>query len=248
MAGLEELSYLVIPDTHGRYEQVARIVDTYDAKIDKFVFLGDVLNGPDPRQLIKFIRELGHIAITVVGNHEWVYRNALSEKNESMAKLWRRTFMSHYEDGTLESYGIRWTRHWDHNAYMLREVMGETGDLEWLNSLPTHFETDTFIALHAGPELDKPWSKQASQLEEESDNRIVKEPTQILSQELAHEKDVPETVDERAFITGHAHLKEMPIKDRIGQRRVRLASDIWSKEPFFVWNSITKAVEACSYN
>jgi diadenosine tetraphosphatase ApaH/serine/threonine PP2A family protein phosphatase len=245
MISPEHSRYLVIPDTHGEYEKTARAVDAHESEMDMFVFLGDIMGGPDSHGVIRIIRDLGDKALTIAGNREWACRNALTEGEDPLIEAWRSEIWPNYKHGMLlESYGLRVSRDWRYNAAQLREAMGEKGDLDWLNSLPSYVETDTFIAVHAGPELDKPWSEQARYLEDASrpERRLEEEPPQIYDRKLAAATTVPELVDSRNFVTGHDHPHNLPKERRVGPRKVRLSSGIGHGEPLFVWRSVDQTI------
>ncbi len=231
-------SYLVIPDSHGEHDTIAQVIEDNTDSVDAFVFLGDVLGGPNTAKLIGLIRNLGERAITIAGNHEWVCRNALSEDNNSYARIWRDQIWPKYERGILESYGIQRSLSWKSNADQLREAMTESGDLAWLNELPPYFSTDKFIALHSGPQLDRPWSDQAIDLDAASNfkSRLKEEPSQIFEKDLAIVADIPKHVDKRVFVSGHNH-SNLTDNQRCAKRRVCLASNIKNGAPLYVWNS-----------
>lgn len=232
------IRYGVIPDIHGQSERLYHAFEQLDSIVDMYVILGDVINGPDTRNTIALIRSLGEKAITIAANHEWVCRNALSTENSPETTIWRKQIWPFYEDRMLESYCVKQTGDWNYNAQQLREVLQSNGDLEWLNSLPPYFETDTFIALHAGPRLDTAWQEQADYLDTASSmgRRTFEEPEQLFSRHLAEISDIPESVDERIFVTGHTNPM-IPIDQRIGQRRVRLSSNLEIGDPLYIWHS-----------
>ncbi len=233
-----ELRYTVVPDSHGQYELVSRMIEAHWDITDKFLFLGDVLNGPDSARLVQLIRQLGDKAITIVGNHEWVGRNAMTLSMDPMVEIWQTEVWPGYEEDTLQSYGIHPTKNWIRNARVLREKMTETGDLEWLHSLPPYFETSEFIAVHAGPELDYPWADQAAALDLllPSDARLHDEPAPIFSGRNGRIQNVPILVDSRTFVTGHLHLT-LPPEQRIAERKIGLASPLDRGAPLYVWQS-----------
>lgn len=235
---MEQLSYSVIPDSHGEYERIAPVIDALASSTDVFLFLGDVMNGPDCARLIQLIRGLGDNAITLAGNHEWAYRNALSAGDGPPTAVWRDKIWPGYEAGTLESYGLKRTRDWSDNAARLREAMAERGDLAWLEQLPPYLETAGFVAVHAGPDPAKSWQPQAAELRAADlpAARREHEPAPIFDRHFARVADLPASVDKRPFVTGHAHL-DLPAAARIGQRRIRLASNLATGQPLFVWNS-----------
>lgn len=235
---METARYTLVPDSHGQHALIGRMVDAHLSYTDVFVFLGDVLNGPDSARLIHLIRELGDRAITIVGNHEWVGRNALTDSDDTMVSVWQTEVWPGYEEDTLQSYGIHPTANWVRNAEALREKMVETGDLAWLHSLPPYFATDEFIALHAGPEHGHPWAVQAEALDQliGYDARLHDEPSPIFSGRLGRIAAVPESVDSRTFVTGHLHLT-LPPEQRIAPRKIGLASPLDRGAPLHVWQS-----------
>lgn len=234
---MDELRYTFVPDSHGQYERVARMIDFHlDSGItDHIAFLGDTLNGPSSAKLISLIRSMGDLATTIVGNHEWVARNALSESTDSMVKIWRDEIWPGYEEDTLQSYGIHPTGKWERDARALREAMAERGDLAWLNGLKPYIATKRHIGVHAGPELDHPWANQAAALDLliGYDARLHDEPAPIFSGELGKVKPVPKEVDERTFVTGHLHLT-LPIDQRTANRKICLASPLNKGADLFV--------------
>ncbi len=239
MTDLEGLDCAVIPDSHGEDEKVARVIDALESVVDKFLLLGDVFDkGPNTRKLLRLIRDLGDRAITVAGNHEWACRNALAVDDSPETDIWRTEIWPGYENQMLESYGLKRTADWQLNAAQLREVMAESGDLDWLMCLPPYIETSEFIAVHAGPVLTAAWSEQAKYLDYASSDgvRQTEEPEQIFSSDLAALIDVPASVDQRIFVTGHNHLT-LPSGARMLGRRICLASKLTDGEPLFVWHS-----------
>ncbi len=235
---MENTRYTVVPDSHGQYSLVGRMVDAHMDITDMFVFLGDVLNGPDSARLIRLIRELGDKAITIVGNHEWVGRNAMTLSPDPMVAVWQAEVWPGYEQDTLQSYGIHPTKNWARNAEALRDKMTENGDLQWLHGLAPYFETPEFVAVHAGPEHDHAWADQAVALDNliSYDARLHDEPSPIFSGKLGMIEPVPATVDTRTFVTGHLHLWA-PAEQRIARRKIGLASPLNKGAPLYVWQS-----------
>jgi hypothetical protein len=214
------------------------MIDAHLDMTDRFLFLGDVLNGPDSAQLIRLIRELGDKAITIVGNHEWVGRNAMATSDDPMVSVWQTEVWPGYEEHTLQSYGIYPTRNWVRNANALRDAMIETGDLDWLHSLPAYFETDEFVGVHAGPDVEYAWADQSAALDQliGYDARLHDEPAPIFSGRNGRVQDIPEQVDSRTFVTGHLHLTLTP-EQRVAARKVCLASPLDRGAPLYVWQS-----------
>lgn len=241
-----ESGYAVFPDTHGRYDLVARAMDFYD--LDKItpVFLGDFLDrGTQTKELLNLVRSIG--AISVVGNHEWVLRNALADRNDRQSIHCCNVNWPKYEHMTLDSYAITRSRDWHKNRDRLHAVMEETGDLEFLNSLPPYFETDSFIAVHAGP-LTQPWSFQTLLLEERSNplRRLsLNEPPQIFDFKLAGAYEDAWVPKGKKFIKGHTHLRIGSDK-RMSRTSVRLGSDLTKGDPLYVWESAADTIREFS--
>lgn len=242
-----EINHIVVPDRHGEYDRTARMVDYFGLDGNQFVFLGDLLDrGKDAARLVAFVRSLGDHAITIAANHEWTTRNALAENGTTNVEVWREEVWPRYESGLLESYGCDKSWNWNINAERLRETMQETGDLDWLNSLPPYFEGDEFIALHAGPSPHMTWEEQKHQLDVASHPRLrtFNEPAQIFSHDLAGIVDIPDIVDGRIFVTGHVHFSNLPAESRRAQNRVCLASG--ASEPLFVYESLVDRIHTLS--
>ena len=214
------------------------MLDILDPLLDKILFLGDVIDGPDSKRLIQLIRCLGDKAITIVGNHEWVCRNAIADYDDENTRIWREHMWPLYEDRLLDSYGINKTGSWNYNAAALRELMQENGDYEWINGLPPYYETSEFVALHAGPKPNILWANQKSYLDKISSPEIRNsaEPEQIFSAEIAHSFDFPHLASGKKFISGHAH-SYIPLEQRVNHNRIHLASNISNGEPLYVWFS-----------
>jgi len=63
----------VIGDLHGCLEPLERLLHAlrYDPASDRLWFTGDLANrGPEPLQTMRYVRDLGDSAITVLGNHD----------------------------------------------------------------------------------------------------------------------------------------------------------------------------------
>jgi hypothetical protein len=249
MSESDQLNYLVLPDTHGEYEKVCRIVDLYENSVDKFLFLGDVIDGTNTKPLIGLIRDLGAKAITIAGNHEWVLRNALQEEPEELVGYWRDQLWSRYERDMLVNYQIQPSKVWEHNAEAIRLAMIECGHLEWLNTLPSYYETNSFVAIHAGPVRDIPWELQKKELDslDGTNGRLQSEPCQLFSHALASVEDMPAEVDGRLFISGHSHLSAN-LEKRRAVGRVCLGSRTRIGEPMFTWESCTDEIKAHDFS
>ncbi|MDX1587580.1 MAG: symmetrical bis(5'-nucleosyl)-tetraphosphatase [Oleiphilaceae bacterium] len=62
-----------IGDIHGCYDSLRRLLDSlrFDPSSDNLWLVGDIINrGPDSLQALRFVRDLGESAVTVLGNHD----------------------------------------------------------------------------------------------------------------------------------------------------------------------------------
>lgn len=67
------MAIYAIGDIQGCFEDLSKLLDTinFNPAIDKLWFVGDLVNrGPDSLSTLRFIKELGSTAITVLGNHD----------------------------------------------------------------------------------------------------------------------------------------------------------------------------------
>ncbi len=238
----ESESYVVLADLHGQYELAARALDRYDLGEVTPVIAGDFVDqGPDTARLLELLREVhAEGAVVLAGNHEWTLRNALAEDDGNpLIEGWRDLIWPDYERDTLRSYGLDRTGNWRNDAARLAERMGSTGDLEFLRAdLVPSFETEDFVVVHAGPTDEYAWSVQRTELERAAreGERLTDEPRQLFDSWLARPVAVPTYVDERVFVTGHAHLSAGP-EQRRARNRICLASWLQAGQPLYVWES-----------
>lgn len=67
------MSEYAVGDIHGCYDSLRRLLDQlqFDPARDRLWLVGDIVNrGPDSLQALRFVRDLGESALTVLGNHD----------------------------------------------------------------------------------------------------------------------------------------------------------------------------------
>lgn len=261
--------HVVVPDVHGEHKKVLSVVEQYyDYPDVGFVFLGDIIdkkgiiNDPEQgvRETLQIIKQLGERAIITIANHEWMlFGGALADSipvRDAIAKSWlqknpnKQFGSTSIESNTLSSYDL--TNIGLRSAALLWREMRAYGHTKVLANATPYYETDTFIAVHAGVQNDQPWEDQRYQLElkglQMANGEYWEQPDQWFSIELAVDAS-PITTTEKTVVSGHAHymvpdgrykksVKNFS-KDRIlhDGKRVRLASqlNLPQNEPLYVW-------------
>lgn len=261
--------HIVIPDMHGEYRIVERILDMYSGAQYQdlgFVYTGDLIdrqgNEPDEEcgvyQLLEIVKNQGDRAVLTVANHEHIALAGMLSVNESIAEGFAKGWLGvgsdrHMEVNTLNAYGITAKRK-DQTAehvFELRERMQRVGHLALLTSASPYYETDKFIAVHAGIHNHASWEAQKEWLEEVchdmGEGKFMDQPPQWWNIALA--KDArPITSTDKIVVSGHAHTTKHYINDPMGVvysdkrvlnggRRVRLGSQVNapSNKNAYIW-------------
>lgn len=152
------MSLLVaVGDIHGYYDKfvdlMARLIGKgwyYDEH--QYIFLGDYIDGgPKSKTVIENLRcfqQLHPNWVFLLGNHEHMMLDAVLYDNEHYGNpfVWYnqggRATAESYAGQKLDPYYFKPVR-----ELMLREA---EGDMEWIQSLPTIYETSSFYFVHAG--------------------------------------------------------------------------------------------------
>ncbi len=127
---------LAVGDIHGCLEQLEGLMERVKpAAADQVVFIGDFIDrGPDARGVVDYLMDFGRRfpqSVFLKGNHEAMFLDFLAERDQF-------SFLANGGRTTLESYreqgGIRIPQ----------------AHLEFIENLPSSFETEHHIFVHAG--------------------------------------------------------------------------------------------------
>lgn len=256
--------HVVIPDLHGEHEMAERVIDAYiDFPDVNFVFLGDVLDRrgittdseKGVSRTLEHIRLLGERAVMVIANHEWYPLAAMFSHEgvykEAAIETWlglesRRSPEIH----TLSSYDLDKTD--DDVAEKFKSALLKAGHLAILTQAMPYFETDQFIAVHAGVDPFIAWAKQKDDLRDTARDMahgvFRDNPPQWFSMDLAVDTR-PIVGTPKTVVSGHAHHLQnnftdnrLPFKTSRDRslhdgKRIRLASQLNAprRQPLFVW-------------
>lgn len=142
---------IIVGDCGGQFETVLKLYERVNQRYpdEKWVFVGDVVDrGPMSRQLIAWIRQMGHEV--VYGNHEdmmidWV-RN---EGNPHLMKYDRGDWFINGGAKTLWSYVPDLTEPEASANARQRAAAAMLEDAEWLSRRPRFLSFDDLIITHA---------------------------------------------------------------------------------------------------
>lgn len=115
-----------IGDIQGCYDELRRLLDQigFDRSVDHLWFVGDLINrGPQNLETLRFVRSLGHNAVTVLGNHDLHFLAVVFGGHSPTAS---DTFDDVIDAGDCEEL------------------------CHWLRSLPLLHENRTYVMTHAG--------------------------------------------------------------------------------------------------
>ena len=255
--------HVVIPDLHGEYKVLDKIVDEYwdEPDID-FVFLGDLLDRKGIKndheqgvfRTLDTVKELGNRAVVAIGNHEWMFLASTCASDPAQREVMNRNWLGTRtkegcERNVLSSYNLDPEQRDHTTAKRLRRKMERIGHMAVLTSMVPYFETEDFIATHAGVALDESWEVQREYLdsvaEEMRHGDFHEKPEQWFSMKLATTTE-PIRHTHKVVVSGHAHALVSNNKSCKNQslervlhdgKRIRLASSLNPpvRAPAYIW-------------
>jgi len=120
------MSIYAIGDIQGCYDDLLRLLDTikFDDHADQIWFAGDLVNrGPKSLETLRFVKSLGDVAITVLGNHDLhLIASAFNQRNPRKKDTLSPVLQAPDRDELLH----------------------------WLRHRPLFYYNDDFCLLHAG--------------------------------------------------------------------------------------------------
>jgi len=261
--------HVVIPDLHGENKLLERVIEKYQREDTGFVFLGDLIDRKGDinevnsvPKLLDNIMGLGNRAIITLANHELILLGALNAEDPIRAYVYGYNY-DMIKANTVTDYDIRDDK-FGWNKDELKQKMIELGHLALLRSATPYYETDNFIATHAGINHRIPWQIEKEKLDELSFNlskgdypdpfprngvQIEDGLEPIFSMKNA--TDTSEIIStDKIIVSGHAHalhgskvigleVGRNPLKYRkiLNGQRIRLASQLNrpKNDDLFIW-------------
>ena len=266
--------HIVIPDLHGESKLLDQVIDKYHDDQTRFVFLGDIIDQKgiaeednNTKNIFESIKELGNLAVMTMANHEFVMQGGLFAKKPEIRDHYS-TYWNMISQNTFEAYSLKPSIRDDHEAMgLLKLAMDDLAHIAVLRSTVMYYETDKFIATHAGLEPKRDWLEQRDQLDKlaiELGNDKFPDyggardlPTQIFAIENAMGAEKIEGTD-KITLSGHAHYLtpeskrfqrlNIPISgDRVlhNGTKIRLASQVNfpSSQDLYIWKDWDQEID-----
>lgn len=229
-----EKKFVVIPDLHGRSDLFRAVTEEYSDV--QFVTLGDSIGrGPDSAGVLRNAKKTK----TRLGMGNWDMYLLAGMVHHDPRTRWLAQDTKVFETEELQkmaiSYGIDPKLTKQELIQKLTFEMQKRGHPNMLARAAMYFETDDFIAIHAGL-TDQEWPEQKQEI------AIARGTFDELPQ-IADDANFTLSSRQEAFkatdkivITGHNHQIS---GDRVtaNGKRVRLASRVNDGQPLFVWES-----------
>lgn len=160
-----DIPVAVIGDIHGRADLLEKLMGKLakEQPNTKLVFVGDYVDrGPNSRQVLELLQELGDLAICLTGNHEVMLQEFLDDPVESGARWLRNGGRE-----TLGSYGVSLNEEpsVEQLGIAAKEFDGllSDGTLKWLRARPLSWQSGNLFVTHAGPDPSRSINDQATQ-------------------------------------------------------------------------------------
>jgi len=163
--------YYAVGDVHGMHSLLVPLLEGIEKHADgrdyKIVFCGDYVDrGPDSFKVVETLIKLTKEgkAICTKGNHEDLMLKAIQpqvgwQNSDKIEALW--IWLENGGKQTLESYhgpviGDRYaSQTWEETFDSIPDE-----HIEWLERLPTFYETETHYFVHAGIDANRPLAEQ----------------------------------------------------------------------------------------
>jgi serine/threonine protein phosphatase 1 len=146
--------FAVIGDIHADRKRLADLLAKLDPQNRRLIFLGDYVDyGPDSRGVVEILLEIANHhpnSVFLTGNHEIGLLAFLAGKLPFLEYGWMGGL------ATIRSYLGKANR--DVRAELVAAI--PTRHLEFLSSCKPFFETDKFVACHAGVNPARPESRE----------------------------------------------------------------------------------------
>jgi bis(5'-nucleosyl)-tetraphosphatase (symmetrical) len=107
-----------VGDIQGCYDELRRALDRvqFDPKQDQLWCVGDLVNrGPKSLEVLRFIKSLGHAAISVLGNHDLHLLAIASGNKHKSARTLQPILEANDRDELISWLQYRPLLHWDQN-------------------------------------------------------------------------------------------------------------------------------------
>ncbi len=153
------MKHFVVSDIHGHYKELKEALDSagFDEDKNNLIVLGDMFDrGEDSQKVYKYIKRLHDEgkAVVIKGNHELF----LLEVNDVNEKRIRFNIERNGFQYTLNSFSEEDVKNRDVEYIKKRINKNNPGLFSWIEELPFYYETEEYIFVHAGLNLEvKDW-------------------------------------------------------------------------------------------
>ena len=241
---------LVISDIHGHYDYLRAVDKKYGDSVDQYIFNGDLIaGGPQPAEVMHYVRQLGDQALVLYGNNELKYMMAIDGNNGSEKIALRRQCTRLFSRAALAGFCASYHVQSSSQRVSLQHIevaMKERGDWDVLEQAKMYYEAPDYITIHAGL-TNESWSLQQKHLAKAQADITQKNyvfPIQIMddAKKSLSTSQRPFSATQKTVITGHAHnIQGDPVTAH--GKRVRLATRLQDGAPLRVWESWNQRIQ-----